>query len=313
MEMPAETPSIGQDLDRRWLWAARLTALAAFLLVLMPLFVPPILNVIPPEWIANHWRWEERAELLLAWSPWWLALPYCWIVLCLFTTEPKKGLAVAVGIAPLGLALPALVLLGARAILDLFWALGVVSLAAAVLVSALKASSTLRHEPAGRRMFRKRAWYWRCACLLFLLIVSVATLNVPDKGGATKESVAASALRTLNTAAVTYQSTYENGYPPSLAALKTPPLGAELSCKNADLIDARLARGQVRGYVIQYNPGPPIERPAAGCPAGVKSYTITARPVTHGQSGTLSFFTDESGVIRATTENRVATAQDPPL
>jgi hypothetical protein len=119
-------------------------------------------------------------------------------------------------------------------------------------------------------------------------------------------------LRTLNSAAVTYQSTYENGYPPSLAALRTPPPGAEPSCKNADLVDARLARGQVRGYVIQYNPDPPIERPPAGCPAGVKSYTITARPVTYGQSGTLSFFTDESGVIRSTDKDRAATAQDPP-
>lgn len=296
MDIPAQTPSIGQDSDRRWLWAARLTALAAMVPLLLLMFVAPAFAIF--------------------------LLPYWWSAACLFIMEPTRGLAVAVGVAPVGLATVGLATLtlavaagGGVALAALVVALPM----AALLLSALKASSAVRHDPAVRKVFRRRAWYWRSLSILFWVLfapVVIPYLGVDlfgPHGFASADANAASTLRWLNTHAVEYQLTYKNGYPPSLAVLGPPPPGARPNCKNADLIDPGLARGKSGGYVIQYNPGPPIETPPMGCPAGATSYTITARPLKYEKTGIRSFLIDESGVIRATAENRAATAQDPPL
>jgi hypothetical protein len=65
---------------------------------------------------------------------------------------------------------------------------------------------------------------------------------------------------------------------------------------------AQQAQGE--GYRILYSPG-------HLAPDGTtRSYTLEARA---GHYGYRSFYTDESGVLRATRENRPANAQDPPL
>ena len=43
------------------------------------------------------------------------------------------------------------------------------------------------------------------------------------------------------------------------------------------------------------------------------TFTVNARPLTYGSTGTRSFFSDETGVIRYTREDRPATVEDPPL
>ncbi len=53
---------------------------------------------------------------------------------------------------------------------------------------------------------------------------------------------------------------------------------------------------------MEYTPGP------AGADGRVHNYILLARP---GNYGYRNFYTDESGVLRATRENRAATAQDP--
>jgi hypothetical protein len=79
------------------------------------------------------------------------------------------------------------------------------------------------------------------------------------------------------------------------------------------LIDTVLAGGQKAGYIYTYTPGPPVKQPAAGCPAGAESYTVSARPRVFGKTGGRSFFTDHSGVIRMTRDDRAATVSDPPI
>ncbi len=128
--------------------------------------------------------------------------------------------------------------------------------------------------------------------------------------------------RTINTALATYATTYGKGYPSSLKILGPPAKGAQASCLAADLIWEGLAGGLRGGYRFEYKPGTP-HRPekggpspsaAAGCPEGVDTYTITANRVkSHRYNWGRNFFTDQSGVIRATDEDRPATAQDPPL
>ena len=42
-------------------------------------------------------------------------------------------------------------------------------------------------------------------------------------------------------------------------------------------------------------------------------FTVNATPMTYGSTGSRSFFSDETGVIRYTREDRPATVEDPPL
>ncbi len=127
-------------------------------------------------------------------------------------------------------------------------------------------------------------------------------------------AVGVAALRTINTATFTYASAYGNNLAPTLTVL-APPKDGKANCNAAGLIDERLASGRRAGYVFIYSPGPAVEKPpSAGCPRGVKSYTVIARPLKYKDAlGPPSLFTDETGVIRITSEDRPASAQDPPV
>lgn len=57
-------------------------------------------------------------------------------------------------------------------------------------------------------------------------------------------------------------------------------------------------------YSLQYTPGKP------GPDGRIKSYTLTASA---GNYGYLNLFTDETGILRGTREDRPATAPDPPI
>lgn len=89
--------------------------------------------------------------------------------------------------------------------------------------------------------------------------------------------------------------------------------GKKPDCNSADLIDGVLASGQKNGYVFQFTPGPAVKNPRPGCPPGLESYAVTARPGKYEITGSRNYFTDETGVIRSTDEDRPATAQDPPV
>lgn len=136
----------------------------------------------------------------------------------------------------------------------------------------------------------------------------------PYRAGGHNETRAVGRLRALQSSAEAYAATYHNGFPPSLSALTPPPDGSSESCEHAGFIDPAWVSGVVGGYRAEYRPGPTMEKPGPGCAvAGVKSYAVVARPEPYKESGTRSFFSDESGVVRWTCEDRAATAQDPPL
>jgi hypothetical protein len=63
-------------------------------------------------------------------------------------------------------------------------------------------------------------------------------------------------------------------------------------------------RAQSLGYQLQYAPGP------LDSDGSIHSYALEA---TAGNHGYRSFYTDESGTVRATREERPASASDPPL
>jgi type IV pilus assembly protein PilA len=116
------------------------------------------------------------------------------------------------------------------------------------------------------------------------------------------ESAAAATLRTLNTALVTYATTYpEQGYAPSLQDLSGQS-DQEPAPDHARLIDSAFLQEPAikNGYEFRY------------ARSGREHYQITATPVQPG-AGLPSFFSDETSIIRSTAEARPANANDPPL
>ncbi len=118
------------------------------------------------------------------------------------------------------------------------------------------------------------------------------------------QASAVSSLRTINTAETTYADAYKIGFSPTLAELGPGPAA---SASTAGLIDSVLAGGRKSGYTFAYTAGP---KDASG---HVKTYTVVAGPANFGGRRIVSYFTDESGVIRQTDEDRPATAKDPPV
>jgi type IV pilus assembly protein PilA len=155
---------------------------------------------------------------------------------------------------------------------------------------------------------------------IILIIAAIAIPNLLRSKMAANEASAVGSLRTMVTAAVTYSSTYGNGYPPSLGALGGAAGTTTATCDNSLLIDSVLSNSGTgntstkSGYKFAYTPGTSIGTAPAGCSAaGVYDYTITALPVTVGSTGQRGFFVDPSGVIRYTTDGTAPTSSSPPL
>src|SRR3954469_25232678 len=125
---------------------------------------------------------------------------------------------------------------------------------------------------------------------IILIIAAIAIPNLLRSRMAANEASAVGSLRTINTAAVTYSTTYGIGYPASLAAMGP---AASATSTSADLIYSVLASNTKSGYTFTYAAG------MADASGNINSYTLTGVPVTRGTTGQRTFFTNESGVIRA--------------
>jgi len=136
---------------------------------------------------------------------------------------------------------------------------------------------------------------------IILIIAAIAIPNLLRSRMAANEASAVGSLRTINTACVTFSSTYPSvGYPATLAALGT---SGTASSTAADLVDSVLAGGTKSGYTFGYTVG-------TGTPA--TGYSTTANATSQGTSGTRGFYSDQSGVIRYKSANG-ATSTDAPL
>lgn len=112
-------------------------------------------------------------------------------------------------------------------------------------------------------------------------------------------------LRSIDIACVTYQSTYERGFPQELSDL-APPTGSEPDPKHAGLIDAVLASGNAGGYTFIYKAA------RHGRSHQVQGYEVWASPQNRADQPARSFYSDQTGVIRFTDENRQASENDAP-
>jgi len=124
---------------------------------------------------------------------------------------------------------------------------------------------------------------------IILIIAAIAIPNLMHARMAAYESSAVESLRTINTAEITYSSTYPSvGFAPNLAVLG----GAGPCVPNsatACLIPSDLAGGIKSGYNFTAvgSGGPPAT-----------TYYATAVPMTLNQTGTRSFCSFEDGTIR---------------
>jgi type II secretory pathway pseudopilin PulG len=131
-----------------------------------------------------------------------------------------------------------------------------------------------------------------CAILLAVLWVT-AWFAVPWKMSGSKteeESRARDAMVSIQQAVNSYQAS-EGSFPPSLESL-------------GDAVRKAAQAAQSSRYNLQYTAG------RADADGRIGSYTLIARP---GNFGYLSFYTDETGIFRATREDRAGTVQDPPV
>jgi type IV pilus assembly protein PilA len=124
---------------------------------------------------------------------------------------------------------------------------------------------------------------------IILIIAAIAIPNLLRSRMAANEASAVGALRTLNTAEITYNTTYPIvGYACSLSALAPPGSGSATSSA-AGLIDSTLAAGTKSGYSFGIGN-------CTGTPKN--SYQYTASPVSPGITGQRYFCTDTSAVLQ---------------
>jgi prepilin-type N-terminal cleavage/methylation domain-containing protein len=154
---------------------------------------------------------------------------------------------------------------------------------------------------------------------IILIIAAIAIPNLLRSRIAANQASAVGSLRTLNTAEVTYATTYNTGYSATLGDLGPPSSGGGTttpSATAAGLVDEVLsgsaaggAQAMVSsksGYGFAYSPA------ATDTNGKTNTYSITATPISVGTTGTNFYYTDQSGVIRQNSST-VAGSTDSPL
>lgn len=295
-------------IDRRWLWAVRIAALLG----------PSILwagNLIFPGRLPICGGWQRRkfdisspTDLVAAIL---LTLPYLYILWRLAGPMYKRGLAMAVTMGAAGSVISFLILIGFSGPSEPFdrrVACCLVVSQLALLTTALATYYSMEREAGDTRTlmrgFVATASYWA----LFLFGVLLAASNLPTSSWENYGYSPMRSLQTINQTEVTYSSIYSQGFSPTLAALGGPD-NAPATPSAAGLLDNHvIPSGHVSGYTLTYTSGP---KDANG---KIQTYTISARPDAYYQrDGLPSYFTDQTGVIRMTKEDRPATVNDPPL
>jgi prepilin-type N-terminal cleavage/methylation domain-containing protein len=128
---------------------------------------------------------------------------------------------------------------------------------------------------------------------IILIIVTVALPKLNKARMYAQETAALKAIQTLNTAQVQYQSQFSR-FAQNLTELGPPASGTD-NASSANLISSDMAAGAKQGYNFTLT----------GTPTG---YTITAVPQVFGSTGSRTFFSDQSLVVRENYGQEPATA-----
>ncbi len=131
------------------------------------------------------------------------------------------------------------------------------------------------------------------AVIVGLGAVSVRTLLLDRRDQ--NERTAIQTIRAINTALYKHRQASNDNYPKSLRELAD--IEALMKCGEPECLKS--------GYRFKYELLPPTNM-------GPR-YVLLVRPNKYENTGVQSFYSDESGVIRATTDNRPASAGDGPV
>jgi type IV pilus assembly protein PilA len=136
---------------------------------------------------------------------------------------------------------------------------------------------------------------------IILIIAAIAIPNLLKAKMAANEASAAAAIRTINTAQVSYTTLFPQiGFSATLAALGGPAAAcapptlstAAQACLIDELLSGFAAPPFVKsGYTFAMGPGAAVGPPLA-------SYAVTATPLSPGTSGQNMFCSDQTGVVR---------------
>jgi type IV pilus assembly protein PilA len=126
---------------------------------------------------------------------------------------------------------------------------------------------------------------------IILIIAAIAIPNLLRSKLAANEATAISSIRTMNTAEITYASTYPTtGYAANLTSLGPPASGTQVSSTAAGLLDNVLGctagtTCNKSGYTFTLT-------------GNYSGYSVTGSPITQGVTGQRSFYSDATGVLR---------------
>lgn len=136
--------------------------------------------------------------------------------------------------------------------------------------------------------------------IVIAIILIIATIALPKLNRArmyAQETAAISHIKTLHTAQTQYFSQFGK-FAPTLTELG-PPVSGSVNAAAADLIPGDLALGTKGGYKFIMGKGPD------------GGYTINANPEVFNSTGSRTFFSDQSLVIRENYGQEPATATSP--
>jgi len=146
---------------------------------------------------------------------------------------------------------------------------------------------------------------------VILVIAAIAIPNLMRSRVAANQASAVGSLHVINTAEVTYSSTY-GGYTPTLGYLGPPESGTQVVASGAGLIDSILSGGSPgatesskSGYTFTYSAG------VADSSGHVYAYTVIATPITVGSTGNNYYYTDQTGVIRQNSTTQAGSTDSP--
>ncbi|MFH0876870.1 MAG: prepilin-type N-terminal cleavage/methylation domain-containing protein [Candidatus Omnitrophota bacterium] len=124
---------------------------------------------------------------------------------------------------------------------------------------------------------------------IIIVLAAIAIPNLVRSRLTANEAAAIASLKTITWAAITYR-TSNSGYPADIAQL-----GAGVP----SYIDSVLSTGTKQGYIFNVT-------------GGSGNFNVTAQPVAENITGTRSFYSDASAVIRASTGSP-ADGSSPPI
>lgn len=139
---------------------------------------------------------------------------------------------------------------------------------------------------------------------IILIIAAIAIPNLLRSRIAANQASAIGSIRIINTAEVTYSSSFGRGFTSTLLELG-PPASGPVTSSAAGLIDSVLAGGAKSGYAFTYSPA---LQDAGGRYNG---YNLNGNPITPGQTGSAYYFTDQTHVIRGSMTGTASASSSP--